>query len=81
MVSRAEGDFSPTPSKSTDSLPSAASRMFEVIVPVYLKVLIKADDELHAEVLAHEALRANNAPVASGPATIQFHAILGAVVK
>lgn len=80
MVSRSEDDFSsqPQPSKS---LPQSGSRTFEVIVPVFLKITVTADDDLHAEVLAQQAARSATTAQQVGDAIIHFHSLLTPVVR
>lgn len=80
MVSRSEDDFSSTP-KPAGSLPKSAPRLFEVIVPVFLKITIPADDELQAEVLALEAARTAPAPQQVGAAIIRIHSLLHPIVR
>ena len=61
MVSRADESFhppQPPPAAAATSLPAAAEREFEVLLPVFLRVTVRAADDLAAEVLAVEAVRA-----------------------
>lgn len=80
MVSRSDNDF-PSPPQPSQSLPKSVSRSFEVIVPVFLKIIVPADDELHAEVLAQQAARSATNPQRVGDAVIQFHSLLTVIVR
>lgn len=54
----------------------------EVLVPCFVKIRVKADDELHAEVLAQSAVRKLgqiNVPAELGVSSMAFHSLLGPV--
>lgn len=80
MVSRSEDD-SLSPGQTSSFLPPASQKIHEVIVPVFLKVSLLADDELHAECLALETLRRHFQPQQAGGASVHFQSLLSPIVK
>ena len=84
MVSRSPDDFYSTPPQNTPAnpppLPEVVPRLHRVTVPVFLTVLLTADDDLHAEVLAAEAVRALP-PLRHPTATITFASLIAPISR
>lgn len=80
MISHLDGSFQhPKPS---DSLPNPAPRTYEVMVPVFIKVSLIAQDPLQAEELAVTAARAMaDQHNVVGEFTLHFHSIITPIVK
>ncbi len=78
MVSYSEGGSSaPAP-----SLLASGLKTFEVLVPVYLKVAVVAEDDLAAEMLALDAVRSlADRQLEVGSATVGFKTLISAVVN
>lgn len=77
MVSR---DYNPE--FDSTPLPVSEPRMVEVVVPVFLKVMVLADDELQAEVRAVEAVRAMpKFTLPEGNAIIEMQAFISPTVR
>lgn len=64
------------------ALKEIAPSEHEVLVPCFVKIRLKADDELHAEVLAQNAIRkigTINVPAELGVSAMCFHSLLGPI--
>lgn len=73
---------SPKQPFSSSHLKQVAPSDHEVLVPCFVKIRVKADDELHAEVLAQAAVRKLgqiHVPPEMGVSAISFHSLLGPV--
>lgn len=86
MVSFPEGDSTP-PAKnsiphSVNGLHNPAPAKFSVIIPVYMKVTLPAEDELAAEVHAIAALRKLHGSTMEigGGVSLNFQAVIAPVV-